>query len=86
MARQKWDSVYGELQRLLRMGAELCLSHGKITQKDRDKYFVSGELKSVLQDSVIRPIVFVIYCIKINFDKLFWCIDYWLDMGGSFEF
>ena len=48
VARQKWDSIYGELQRLLRIGAELCLSHGKMTQKERDKYFVSGELESVL--------------------------------------
>ena len=60
VARQKWDSIYGELQRLLRMGAELCLSHGKMTQKDRDKYFVSGELESVFQDSGILIIIIII--------------------------
>lgn len=40
--QQIWGKVFHAIQKLLRMGAMLCVKNKQLTTKDKEKYFISG--------------------------------------------
>ena len=42
-ARQEWDKIFLYLQHILRLGVLICLEQGRMSPKDKDVFFASGE-------------------------------------------